>query len=413
MPLGGLQSYPITEPTSVLTFQDLLVEVAYKIGCAFYGSTGDGVPQVPIDPHDLYICSTIVNKGIRMFLNDGPPPNGWKFLRPIAQIDVWPSIAADGTGSTTYVTSTAYSSTTNLTTITLTNGSTISSTNTSTALFYPSMELQVIYLGGNPPAGTPGWQLPFQNIPSTSTVGVPFTIVNYLSPTQVQIFGKPASSTFSSTNPKSTSWSMIAVGDYTLPADFSGQYVGEISYVSNTNRGMQIHWTDEASIRQRRQNFNFESGTPYEAAIRLMPTPSISPTTPGQPGLAFAPQRRRWQLMTWRISNEFLHVIFPYQLGFQYLVNLTDTPPSPFAYDEALKSAILAQAEYDVENMQGVAWQYYKSNALSKAYMLDAMSAPKKMGYFGNPTSHLGMGAAIRNFRDNWYQRPTVIVNNR
>ena len=203
---------------------------------------------------------------------------------------------------------------------------------------------------------------------------------------------------------------MIAVGDYTLPADFSGQYVGEISYVSNTNRGMQIHWTDEASIRQRRQNFNFESGTPYEAAIRLMPTPSISPTTPGQAGLSFAPSRRRWQLMTWRISNEFLHVIFPYQLGFQYLVNLTDTPPSPFAYDEALKAAILAQAEYDVENQQGVAWQYY-AQALNKAFMLDAMSAPKKMGYFGNPTSHLGMGAAIRNFRDNWYQRPSVIVN--
>jgi hypothetical protein len=416
MPLGGLQTYPITEPSSVLRFQDLLVEVAYKIGNAYYGTDGTTAPQVPIDAHDLYICSTIVNKGIRMFLNDGPPPNGWKFLRPIAQVDVWPMIAADSTGITQYITSTGYNSTSSLTTLTLTLTTVgiASSLAFSTAIptFYPTMELQTIYLGGNPPAGTPGWQLPFQSFQSTSTVGVPFTIVNYLSSTQIQIFGQPASSTFS-TGAHSTDWSMIATGDYTMPADFSGQYVGDISYISNTNRGMQIHWTDEASIRQRRQNFNFESGTPYEAAIRLMPTSSITPTTNGQAPLTYAPMRRRWQLMTWRISNEFLHVLFPYQLGFQYLLNMTDTPPSPFAFDETLKAAILAQAEFDVENQYGVAWNYYKQQALPKAFMLDAMSAPKKMGYFGNPTAHLGMGAAIRDFRNNWYQRPTVSVNNR
>src|ERR1700744_5506065 len=107
MPLGGIPTYPTTEPSSVLAFQDLILEVAYKIGVAYYGSDGQGVPQIPVDAHDLYICKEIVNKAIRMFINDGPKPNGWKWLNPIAQIDFWPMIAADPTGLTSYRTSTA------------------------------------------------------------------------------------------------------------------------------------------------------------------------------------------------------------------------------------------------------------------------------------------------------------------
>ena len=416
MPLGGLQVFPNTEPTSALAFSDLLIEVAYKIGVGYYGSTGLGDIQVPADPHDLALCQRIVNRAIRMFINDGygspgnRRTNGWNWIRPIAQVDIWPMIAADGTGSTNFLTSTAYNSTSSLTTLTLTYGGGIQSTNTSTVGLYPSMELNTIFLGGNPPPGTPGWQLPVNGLASTSTIGLPFTIVNYLSPTQIQIFGQPASSTFA--NPgNSTSWSMVSQGDYTLPADFAGQYSGEITYIQNTNRGMTLQWTSEASIRQRRQNFNFESGTPYECAVRLMPTPSITTTIPGGISLSYAPQRRRWQLMTWRISSEFLHVIFPYVLGFQSLVNLTDTPPSPFSFDEALKAACLAQAEFDVENQQGMAWQYYKQDALQQAYVIDNMNAPKRLGYFGNPTSVSSAGAAIRDFRDSWYQRPTVGVN--
>ena len=408
MPLGGLQTYPVSEPSSALAFQDLILEVAYKLGTAYYGADGTQAVAVPVDAHDLDQAKRIVNKGIRMFLNDGPAPNGWKFMRPIAQVDVWPAIAADATAQVGYITSTAYVASSNLTTLTWNLQSTVNSTVTSTQLFYPSMELKNIYLGGNPPAGTPGWQLPSTTYASTSTTGTPFTIVNYLSPSTVQIYGQPSSTLFTN---GSTSWSMIADGDYTLPADFAGQYVGGITYISYTNRGMQLTWSDELSIRQRRQNFNFESGTPYECAVRMMPTPSITTTTPGAASLQYAPPRRRWQLMTWRIASENLHIIFPYQLGFQSLVNLTDVPPSPFAFDETLKAACLAQAEFDVENVMGVAWQYYKGDALRAAFKLDAMSAPKKLGYFGNPTANTRAGSAIRNFRDNWYQRPTVGVN--
>ena len=413
MPLGGLPTYPTTEPSSVLAFQDLIIEVAYKIGVAYYGSDGQGAMQIPVDTHDLDLCKRIVNRAIRMFINDGPGPNGWKWLNPVAQMDIWPLISADTTGTTTWVTSTAYNSTLNLTTLQLNYSASVSSTATSTAGWFPSMELRNIYLGGNPPPATPGWELPVNNpaFASTSTVGTPFTIVNYLSPFQVQIYGQPAASTFTSTGAQSTSWAMISNGDYTMPADFAGQYTGAISYVQNTNRGMILSWTDEASIRFRRQNYNFESGTPYECAVRLMPSPSIVSSTPAASNLNYYPQRRRWELMTWRISSEFLHVLFPYRLGFQSLINLTDTPPSPFAFDEGIKAACLAQAEYDVENQMGLAWQYYKQDALKRCFTLDAMSAPKRIGYFGNPTAPATAGSVIRDFRDNWYQRPTVGVN--
>lgn len=390
--LGGITAYPIAEPTSVLAFQDLIIEVAYKIGCAYYGSDGTGAPQLPIDNHDLVICQRIVNKAVRMFINDGPPPNGWTWLKPIAQVDLWGQINA-GPGSTNYLTSTAYVASSNLTTLTLHTAGLITS---SSNVFWPSMELHQIYLGGNPPVNVPG----FQNVTSTSTTGVPFTVVNYLTASTIQIYGQPASSTFASTGTASTSWSMIADGNYTLPADFSGQYAGEITYVSNTNRGTVLGWTSEAHIRQRRQNYNFESGTPYNVAIRLMATPDLPPD--------YAPSRRRWQLMVWRIPNENLHVLFPYVLGFQSLVNLTDTPPSPFAHDEALKAACLAVAEKEVTDAYGVDWQYYKQDALPKSYRVDAMNAPKKLGYFGNPRSKTGIKSPIESFRDDWYQRPTV-----
>lgn len=400
MPLGGVQTYPISEPTSALKFSDLITEVAYKIGCAYYGSTGATEPQVPIDTHDLILCQRIVNKAIRMFINDGPPPNGWTWLKPIAQVDIWPQVDATAGGSTSYVTSTAYTASTNLTTLTLHPPTIYPSTANSTALWYPSMEIKQIWLGGNPPPNTPGLA---PNTGSTSTTGTPFTVVNYLSSTSIQIYGQPAASTFASTGTPSTSWAMISDGDYTLPADFSGQYCGEVSYVQNTNRGMILRWTSEAQIRQRRQNYQFETGTPYQCAVRLMPTPSVPSD--------YAPQRRRWSFMTWRISSEFLHVLFPYVLGFQNLVNLTDTPPSPFSHDEALKAACLAVAEKEVMDTYGPDWNYYKTEALKASYRIDGMSTPKRLGYFGNPRAGSSINNPIQDFRDYWSQRPTVPVN--
>lgn len=527
---------PVLEPTSALTFTDLVTEVAYKIGCAYYGADGTTAPQQPIDAHDLAICQRIVNKAVRKFINDGPLPNGWRWLNPVAQVDLWPQVSYDPTGGT-YVTMThnptigavTYTGCTLLTLTTPNIPPQFGTIDTSyIPRFLQSMELRQIWLNGNPPFTTPGFNLPVDEAFTGPLIGFPFTILFWVSETQIVVDGNatlptlaagnvvsppvgqpvfplptppglfPGSSyisigqfatggTFTLTitrngigtqttraiawnasasdiqtaldalsgvgagnstvlaatsgNPPSAipgqfavSWapslsfvslavgtnsltgtqitapfSFACQGDYTLPANFGGEYTGAITYIANTNRGMILHWTSEFAIRERRQNYNIESGTPYEAAVRLMPTPSYTPLT-NTSGLMLP--RRRWELLTWRISSEFLSVLFPYTLAFNDMVNDTDVPPSPFTHDEALKACCLAVAEKEVDDsMTGPDWAYYHNIALMQSHHVDMRSAPRAIGYFGNPTATAQtMAQAIRRFREFDYQRPTVPV---
>jgi hypothetical protein len=428
--LNVVPTYPITEPTSSLQFGDLLLHVALKLSMAYYGSTGQSAAQIPIDPHDYALCAALVNSGIRMFLSDGPSPNGWRFTKPIGQIDFWPIIQADqflGCTSWISVDGAGYDPTTNLTTLDLNYSSTVQpstigapSTNAAPQ-FYPSMELRQLWLGGNPLPQTPGWFSPpigGAQVPN-STIGVPFTIVSYLSPTQVQVWGNATETgQFTSTSTwaagNSTLFSIPTQGDYTMPADFAGSFSGPITYVANTNRGLRLHWIDESLIRNRRSNYNFETGTPYECAIRPIPTPTLL----GLPNISmfsypqpYAPQRRRYELMVWRISNEYLHCIFPYILSFNDLVNLTDLPPAPFLFDEVIKAACSAAAEKDKEDsILGPDWAYYRNIALPNAYRIDAMGANKSLGYNANRGGWPGDSwrGVIEGFRNADYQRPNV-----
>lgn len=404
-----IPTYPTLEPTSALTFADLTTEVAYKIGCASYGPDGTGAPSIPTDAHDLAICQRLVNKAIRKFINDGPTPNGWRWLNPVAQVDLWPQISYDPTGAT-YVTLVDNGDST--TTMTLTTPNTpppAGEIDTSYCpSFFQSMEMRQIWLNGNPPSGSPGWWLPVDEDFTGTLIGTPYTILQYLSPTTLLIDNGSGTAPISAGYPTHCPFSFACSGDYTMPANFSGQYTGGITYVANTNRGMILRWTTEFSIRSRRQNYNIESGTPYEAAVRLIPTPSYSVLT-NTAGIMLP--RRRWELMTWRISSEFLSVLFPYTLGFNDMVNATDVPPSPYAHDEALLSCCKALAEKEVEDtMSGPDWAYYHNVALKQSWQIDARSAPRSLGYFGNPTAANSAVPAIRAFRDCWYQRPTVPV---
>ena len=414
-PNNPIPEYPTLEPTSALSFGDLITEVAYKIGVSYYGSDGTGAPQEPVDAHDLAICQRIVNKGVRKFIADGPKPNGWKWLNPVAQVDLWPQISYDPT-ATTYVNFTANPTInsvtyTGCTLLTLTTPNTPPPSGTIDTSYIPrflqSMEFRQIWLNGNPPSGTPGWWLPVDEDFTGTLIGTPYTILFWVSDTQIVIDGLATGYGY----PTNCPFSFACYGDYTLPANFSGQFTGPITYVANTNRGMILRWTDEYSIRSRRQNYNIESGTPYEAAVRLMPTPTYSVLT-NTSGLMLP--RRRWELMTWRISSEFLSILFPYTLAFNDLVHDTDVPPSPFSQDEALKACCLAVAEKEVDDsMAGPDWAYYHNIALPQAHSIDARSAPRAIGYVGNPMAAgptWGLDA-IRRFRNYDYQRPTVSVN--
>jgi len=426
--LNSYPAFPINEPTSAMNAGALWLAVATKLNTAYYGSTGSGPAQYPIDPHDFAEVNDIVTRGIRMFIADGPSPNGWKWAKPLAQVDFYPMIPADQTlGQTTWLTfgPSSYDPATNLTTLYLNYSSTVvpstigtSSTN-AIPQFYPSMELRQIWIGGNPASNTPGWYTPLPGVPQPENpnVGVPFTVVQYIDPQTITVWGNATNiGNFTSTSTWSPSWqsvwSMNTVGDYTLPADFGGQYSGEITYVQNTNRGVFLRWTDEANIRARRSNFNFESGTPFEVCVRLIPTntlvglPNANPNYYPQP---YAPQRRRWEICAWRIANQFLHAVFPYTLSFNSLVNPTDVPPSPLPFDEALVAACMAMAEKTNEDtIQGPDWQYYRTVALPQAYRIDAMSSPKNLGYDRNGLKFEGWRGLMDNFRQYNYQRPNV-----
>ena len=340
-----------SEPTSALTFSDLQIEVARKIGVAYYGSDGTGVAQPPADAHDLDEVKRHVNNGIRMFLADGPNPNGWFFSRPTASVTIWHDRAEDADKA---VTAASYDSSADRTEITVGEDS-----------FYETMENKSIVF---------------------ETSGA-FTVRTYVSPTKVKVEGDASGVV-------GEKWSMTADNAFTLPRDFGGEYIGSITYAADTNQGITIDWVDEAQIRLWLENITDETGDPFWAAVRPMAT--------GVP-------RRRWELLVYPGPDEVLTVRFPYILSFDKLVEDDEVPPIPFSHDDTVKAACLAIAEKDVEGAPGPDWQYYRQAALPNSYRIDAMSRPKRLGYFGNPGSQ-GQ-PSIKEFRDNFYQRPRVSFN--
>lgn len=407
----------MAEATSALNFRKLIAEVAYKLGIASYGSSGVGEPEIPTDPHDLFICKRTVNNAIRMFINDAPMPNGWRWLRPVASVTIWPGDRFQGTiltaalagGQTTItVTPNVFDSSMEGQTVQI-NGSDFviaefiapgsviltgdasafvgfqfviaqpSGVNTvatatfsgtlgttvltvSAATFYPTMELKTIVIAG-----------------------ISFTIDGYVSPTVLTVVGD-ASARVGDT------FSIHADGAYTLPLGFGGQVDGHATYEAGTNRGASLQWVDESIIRERQSNVGEETGTPFRLATRIKDT--------GTP-------RRRWELVVDRTPSEVFVILFPYTIHFNLLEALTDVPPAPIGHDEAIRAASLAVAERDVEDSIGSAMQYYRS-ALINSYRVDSKSAPRSLGYFGNGGRSW---PGIQDWRDSWYQRPTVDVN--
>lgn len=340
----------MSEPTSALTFQDLIVEVARKMGVAYYGADGTEVAQVPDDAHDLDECKRHVNNAIRMFLNDAPV-TGWRFSRPVASIVLWPTIDVDADNT---VTAGSYDSANTRTPITA-----------EAASFYPSMEGRTITIDGTD-----------------------HTIVAYSSSTVVYLSGDQSSIS-------AKTWAMTTTGDYTLPATFGGEYNGEPTYAAGTNQGISVEWSNELSIRQWRANLSNDSGVPFWIAIRPMATTFDT--------------RRRWELVVYPNPDEVWTIEFPYTLYFDKLVNLTDVPPTPFLHDDTVKAACLAIVEKDVEGEVGNDWPYYHDRCLANSYRVNGASAPRKLHPSrGGPVNRAAM---IRSFRDDIYQRPTVTFN--
>ena len=219
----------MAEPTSALTFRDLIKEVAHKLGTGFYGSDGTEALQVPSDAHDLDEAKRIVNSGIRMFINDAPKPNGWRWLSPVQDLVFWGPVA-EKDGRT--VSGGTYDSTEDETQLTSTED-----------VFYASMEEKKITLEN----------------------GNTYTLKRFVDAKNFYVDGDASGES-------GEKFSIDPEGSYTLPRNFSGQITGDITYSANTNQGVQLTWIDESLIRAWRENITDETGDPFWVAVRVMAT---------------------------------------------------------------------------------------------------------------------------------------------
>lgn len=342
----------MAEPTSALTFADLIIELSRKMGTASYGADGTEAVQVPTDTHDLAEAKRMVNSAIRMFVNDAPRA-GWRWSKPIGSFPLWTTIAVDSTNTVTFA---GYDPASDKTTITVTS-----------ATFLSTMEEKTL----------------------TLTTSGDQTITDVVSTTSVKVSGELTSSIDGET------FSITADGNYTLPSTFAGTVAGQIAYAANSDLGVGIDWGSESLIREFRQDTD-QSGDPFVAAVRPKDTVVGS--------------RRRWELMVYPTPNAAITVEFPFELAFDKLVEFTESPPTPLAQDENLKAAVLAIGDKEGEGILGVDWAYYRETALPNAYRIDARSAPRTIGSF-NQVGKVSSAEAIRVFRSTLQQRPDVTFN--
>jgi len=207
-----------TEPTSALSYNDLILEVAIKLGVASYGTNGTEKAQVPVDAHDLDECQRHVNNGIRMLISHAPL-HGWRWTRQIATVTLWASGSGTASG---------------------TNPGGQGTITATTEVFYPSMV---------------GHDLDF------TVSEASYTITEYVSSTVVRVSSDPSSET-------AVAFTITADGNYTLPRTFGGQYTGDPTFVAGSNESTNLEWTSSIEIRRRREISTTLSSTPRLLAIR-------------------------------------------------------------------------------------------------------------------------------------------------
>jgi hypothetical protein len=416
----------VSEPTAALSYSDLILNVAEQLGVAYYGPNGDQVAQVPVDVFTLDKCTRYVQDGIRMFMSDAPP-NGWRWQRPLAEIDIWQDIGIQmpaGSAGPNLVSSRTIAGTTHV----YATSAVFSTANVGQVISVRNLGVFTIaaYVSPTEITLTPGtdyqWigaaTFSFTNTPLTSyptltatydagsdtTTITSTTLIFYPSATGTSLFvldiaGAIPLNNFSSNTQMTVagdySWagakyfSMFSGGVYMLPENFGGEVAGEITYQAGQNRGVPINWISELEIRRLRENWNSVSGNPYYAAVRRDQTDS-----------------RRWNLVIYPNTGGTYRVEFPFIVYFDKIPAsiTTSVHPAGFAHDETVKAAVLAQAELQGEDVLAGRQQYYRTIALPNSYRIDGRSAARRLGYNGNPRSTT---VALRDFRQ-YFRRPTV-----
>jgi hypothetical protein len=263
----------MSEPTSALSIEGLVLRIAREIGVADYGDNGQGIAMIPTDPHDLDLCRRVVRDGIRAFIAAAPPV-GWRWMRRIMRVTMT-NIRVTGTADS--------ASDTTLVDATLTTA-------------YPNdddLNGWFIYIDGS---GS------YAEVTAYTAATGTITISNWLDARGNTGGTAPGTDSTYAITPVET-----VGGDthrYPLAENFGGSVDGAISYDENTSHSSIIDWVDESFIRQRRA-VTIQTGYPLFAA-----TKALEPYASGS-----GPTRRFEILFDPKPTSED-SILFPYSVYF-------------------------------------------------------------------------------------------------
>ena len=380
----------MAESTAALTFGDLVLAVAEKLGIAFYGAAGDEAAQVPTNVYDLDKCKRYVQDGIRMFIADAPL-SGWRWQRPIASVVLWQDRDEETLATDAWVTATSYAvgslvTETGVSYVCLTAHVSGTFSTDLTANYWRKVRTVDggVFDGDTNVTPVTASYATFYSSMEGATISIDgvddFVIASYVSSTVVNVTGNASAAS-------TDVFSMESGGVFGLPQTFGGEVAGDITYAAGSNLGVSISWNSELEIRRSRENWDATVQHPYYAAWRRNQDNS-----------------RRWDLVVYPTPSGDYTVEFPYIIYFDKITELTDVHPAGVAHDEAMKWAALGQAELQGEDAAAGYMSYYSGKALPNSIRVDERAAPRRLGYCGNPDA---IRVDIRNFRD-FTRRPTV-----
>jgi hypothetical protein len=255
----------MAEPTSALTFYDLILRVAKAAELAYYGVTGQERAMIPIDPEPLDRCKMVVNDAIRGFIA-AAPAHGWRWRNREMRVNL--VRAYEGTA---------------------TAGAAGSLTDGGIAGDYADD-----YFNGYVLRITAGTGLDEYA-----------TVTDYVGATGQFLFAALSGGSTPDTTSQYRICRSAQVIDsdpsrYLLTQDFQGEVAGDITFDAGSN-ACGIEWTSETEIRRNREIDVTTGDAPFTAAIK--------------PNSA----KRRWELIVdpWPTSEHT--VVFPYKAGFDSL----------------------------------------------------------------------------------------------
>lgn len=405
----------MSEPTSALTTAELVRKIAVAASVAYYGSSGNEKAYVPIDQFKLQRCLDALNDGIRMFINSAPP-EGWRWKRRIAEVtftSVYETGTADDADSTSLTDATledTYDEDNDL------NG------------YY-------IYVTGGTGEGS------YALITDYTADGGVVTVADWLDANGNAGGTDPAAdSTYSITSVETVGGDPTR---YPLSQDFMGNVTGKITYAADSNRGHIIDWEGEGGIREERE-VSTSTGYPTRAQVRpygyrrwelvvnRIPSAADVVQFPYEKGFDelqliggdasggsavtlvdddlanlypddyfigwtvyvtsgtgknaravvtdYTGADGTFTVADWLAPNGIASLANPADGSAYYAEPNDNRHPAGPQFDEAIKSACLAQTEMEFEDIQAGYMDKFIKKDLPDAIGLDRRSAPRKLG---------------------------------